>query len=276
MRSAEVPRHLFRALQIAATEEHRVHEERVKLEELDSFPPTLPESEAFGVRAEDAIRQCAEQGEHREVLLGVTAMDRGVDEPGPAIRAEEKVAPPEVTVEQGRTSRWEQVAELVDDPGHRILEPTSEGQLAEPGTVEAGGVGGGRGVDRAGPDPVRPPTPMGKGSAVQHREGASERLLVTGHSLSLFYVGRDQKIALDVHDAGNRGSIEDRGETLESFGFVDGTGTEFDDERLVGGRHHPDRRSQLPGPVDRTDYAGDPRLPVSGHRVATTAAMIVW
>ena len=125
---------------VTLTEEDGVHEERVELEQGDPFLPSGLEGAHFLVGRQQAVRHPAEQGEHGEILLGVPPVHRGIDEPRPAVNAEEDVAPPEIAVQQRRTAGREQLGEPGDDAAHCIFQPATCGELPETGSVEGGAV----------------------------------------------------------------------------------------------------------------------------------------
>ena len=194
----------------------------------------------FVVGAEQALGHRAEQRQHGQVLLGVPAVDRRIDEPRPAVRAEEHVAPPQVAVHESRATGREQFAETGGDCGHRALEPAPDRQRPQTGTVEGGAVRGGRRVDGAGPDPRRPPAPAGPaghGAARPAPFRGSLRDQMSAPPARPPVVTRSPGSASTT--SGTGGATGHRTETPEPVGLVEDARADLDHERPAARRHHP-------------------------------------
>src|SRR5919199_6713924 len=88
MISADVaPRRALDPRAVATAEQHGVHEQREELPEAEPVAVAGCERARLLVGGEDALAGTAEQAEHRQVDLAVTAIGRRVDQPGAAVGA---------------------------------------------------------------------------------------------------------------------------------------------------------------------------------------------
>jgi two-component system OmpR family sensor kinase len=108
----------------------RVHQQRVQLVQRDPGPPARRQRDRVVVADQDPVQaRRAEQGEHGQVGLTVTAVRRGVDEPAP-VAGPQHVPGPAVTVDPARRlGRAAQRADPIDDRLHqpRVLGPQRAG-----------------------------------------------------------------------------------------------------------------------------------------------------
>ena len=89
-------------LPVGGAEQARVHQQRMQLMQRDPGPPARRERRRVVVSGQNAVQVgSAEQGQHGQVGLAVTAVRRGVDEPAP-VAGPQHVPGPAVTVDPAR------------------------------------------------------------------------------------------------------------------------------------------------------------------------------
>ena len=199
----------------------------------------------------------AEESEHRQVLLGMAAVDGRIDEPRPAVRPGQDVAPPEVAVHQGRAAGREELSSPVSHGRGSLLDPRRAGQLQGPGPVE-GLVLRSRARGRRGsPDPRRAAAPVRGGRLVRPRQARGRgprRGGRSGASASTAVVTTRSVSASTT--SGTGGAPERHAELAQPVGFVEGTGAHLGDEVAPACLDQPGRAAQWSRQLDRAHDDG--------------------
>ena len=123
---------------VAAAEQAGVHQQRVQLVQRDPVPPARGQRRHVGVRAQDPVQvRRAEQVQHGQVGLPVTALRGRVDQPAPAARPQHVAGPAVAMNPAGRLGRPGQAGQpvhhLLHQPGVRGGQRAGVGRPAEVG-----------------------------------------------------------------------------------------------------------------------------------------------
>ena len=101
----------------AGAEESCVEQQWGELPERDALCCPGCERGPLLIGGEAALGRTAEQAQHREIELAVTAVGGGIDQPGLLIAVGEDVAGPQVAVDAGGRLRWAgDVVDAIDEP----------------------------------------------------------------------------------------------------------------------------------------------------------------
>jgi len=199
----------------------------------------------------------------------MAAVRRGVDQPRSPVCGPAHVAPPEVTVDQCRPTRWEQRLQAVHDGTDRSLQAAASRKVRQALPVERHGVGAVAplGTEVAPADPRRAPAEAWPGGRVQVREGAAEVGLGLLAPRPGFDPGLDQHPRLDGHDLGHRRCARDCREGSKALGFVRGAPIDFQDQEPSTGFQPPQGAREVLGALDRADELFGPLEEVHLHRL---------